>query len=270
MLGPDNARALIDYGSKNISNWKLLIQSAGIPTEQRYSTNPDNQIFSLDYYIDNLEIDSQLTNGGTGFCHNALALSFIVTEPNGITLVENLYRAVSQLYKDIGDTEQPNYLTANYCMVIRFYGYDEEGKQVVPVRGGLNGTINTTDSKAIVEKFFPFVITGLTFKQAKRSVEYQIVGACVAQQIGFGTARGAIPFGLNLSGETVGAILQGATPTYQRPATDGRESATTTQANTTAQPFASSGIPFVDPANPVSIAPTSAPLTITGPTVRGI
>jgi hypothetical protein len=210
LLTPTDYATLERTGQKNVSTWKLLMQSGGIPTAQRYSKDSNNQIFNLDYYLDNLEIESECNLYGTNFAHSAFALSFTVTEPNGITLIQNLYNAVNTMYKQLGNTDQVNYLLAQYCLAVRFYGYDENGNLVYPARGGLNGKINRTDKNAVIEKFYPFIMENLTFTSANRAVEYRVKGVPAPYQIGFGSSRGSVPFSFNLVGETVGELLNGS------------------------------------------------------------
>jgi hypothetical protein len=243
LLGPTEANQIIQTGSKSTAGWRLLMQSAGVPTDQRFSNDPADQIFSVDYYIDNLEIESLLTGAGTSFCHNAIKITFRVTEPNGITLIENLYRAVDKLYKEIGGTTNPQYLQAQYALAIRFYGYDENGRQVVPVRGGLTNQPSATDAKAVVEKLYPFQIQNITFRQAKRAVEYEIQANPLGILIGFGQGKGSVPFGFNLSGETIGQLLQGTgnPNAVVDLATRGRESTNKNQLTTANQPTNTSG-----------------------------
>ena len=272
LLSAQDARDTILAGARNIANWKLLIQSGGIPTTDRFSTDPSNQIFSNDYYLDNLEILTTATLGGTKAVHSAFDMSFTITEPNGITLVQNLYQAADQLYKQTGGTGAINYIDSTYCMVIKFYGYDQDGKLAMPIKGGLvnqggQGATTTanTDNKAVIEKFYPIRFTELSFRNVKKQVEYKIKAAPLGQFYGRGQSRGTAKFPINLSGETVGQVLVGKSASVTVSGyTDGRESTTTsTPVNTPAQPFATSGIPTVDPNNPVVIAPTTP--TLVGP-----
>ena len=78
----------------NTANWNLLIQSGGISTAGRNAAFPD------DFYFDDLEIETVLAGKGTGMSNNATSIRFKVVEPNGLTLVERLFQAVSTAYRN--------------------------------------------------------------------------------------------------------------------------------------------------------------------------
>ena len=207
-------------GKRNVATWSRLAQSGGASSIGR------NEFFQLDYYMDNLNIETNCPLKGTGLAHSALALDFTVTEPNGITLLKNLVDAVRAIYKKDKVTDNPAYTMAFYCMVIRFYGYDASGNLVNPIRGqGLVGYPNQTDTKAVVEKFYPFTIADFKFRVANKQIEYQIKGKPVGQYTALSQDRGSIPFQFQLAGETVSDILIGkavGTVYPSTPATEGR------------------------------------------------
>ena len=193
-------------GARNTAVWSLLAQTGGASQIGR------NQFFQLDYYIDNLTIDSLVPLKGSGMAHSATAIDFTVTEPNGLTLIKNLFDAVTNLYKQANvPANPPNYLMAMYCMVIRFYGYDDQGNLQYPIRGqGLTGYPNlVSDTKAVVEKFYPFIIENLQFRVANKVIEYQVKGKPQGQYTALSQDRGSIPFQFELAGETVQDVLVG-------------------------------------------------------------
>jgi hypothetical protein len=99
---------------------------------------------------------------------------------------------------------------AQYCLAVRFYGYNENGELVTTGRRGTNGNTNLTDPRAIVEKFYPFVITNIKFRIPKdRVVEYSVEGKPIPHFYNKSQDRGSIPFAFELVGETVEQILQG-------------------------------------------------------------
>jgi hypothetical protein len=204
----------------NTGNWALLMQSGGAPTSGR------NWAFPYDYYLDDLEIDSTLAGKGTGMSTNAMTIRFKVVEPNGLTLIQNLFRAVSAAYGTPASTtvqqvnagqttaatvnatqtsQIPNYVAAQYCLTIEFYGYDSQGNLVAPARGQLAGST----AQAVIKKYYPFVIDDLKFRTANNQVEYLISGKPVPYSTATSQSRGTIPYAIQLAGQTVTQLLQG-------------------------------------------------------------
>jgi hypothetical protein len=96
-------------------------------------------------------------------------------------------------------------------MVIHFYGYDQQGNLVAPATGSYspNGVRATTDPTAVIEKYYPFIITNLKYRMANKQIEYELTGKPQAHNYNIGTDRGSIPFNFNLAGTTVGQLLSG-------------------------------------------------------------
>lgn len=219
LLTPSQYNSMVQTGRKSISNWSLLMQSGGAPTQQSgLALTGRNPYFKFDYYIDNLEIDTLIPLRGTGAALSATDMRFTVTEPNGLTLIENLYKAVSSLYKQANVTNKANYVMAKYVMAIRFYGYDDNGDLVKPGRTGTNGQVNLTDPRAIVEKFYPFVISNLKFRLQNKVVEYTVECKPIPYFANKSQDRGTIPFAFELSGQTVSQLLVGNAVRTQAPA----------------------------------------------------
>lgn len=215
-LGSGRARAPVP----NTANWSLLIQSGGISTAGRNAAFPD------DFYFDDLEIETVLAGKGTGMSNNATSIRFKVVEPNGLTLVERLFQAVSTAYRNpspaagvasgfaaVGDEDAqqvpfrqqiPNYAAAQYCLTIEFYGYDSQGNLVAPATGN-----SGTGPQAVIKKYYPFVLKNITFRTVDNQVEYMVEAAPVPYDTGTGQARGTIPFNFGLAGTTVSQLLQG-------------------------------------------------------------
>ena len=246
LLTPDQYNEMVRSKKKNCSTWQLLMQSGGAPTQVAGTTGgtPNvagrNNFFQQDYYIDDLEIESIIPLKGTGAANTATNIKFKVTEPNGITLIENLYKAVSTLYKQKNVNKNANYPMAQYCLVVRFYGYNDAGELITPGRRGTNGQTNLTDPRAIVEKFYPFVITNIKFRIPRdRVVEYQVEAKPIPHFYNKSQDRGSIPFNFELVGETVEQVLQGKpVGTLYTPVQEGR----------------------VDSQSPNTSAPTAAPI----------
>jgi hypothetical protein len=249
-LTPDQYNEMVRSQKKNCASWQLLMQSAGAPTQQAGATSSStaatagrNPFFSLDYYLDDLEIDSLIPLKGTGAANTATNIRFKVTEPNGITLIENLYKAVSTLYKQKNVNKNANYPMAQYCLVVRFYGYNDAGELVTTGRRGTNGKNNLTDPRAIVEKFYPFVISNIKFRIPKdRVVEYNVEGKPIPHFYNKSQDRGSIPFAFELIGTTVEQALRGKPVGTVYPASPGeRRDSPTPNTSAPTQPAAVTG-----------------------------
>ena len=199
LLSPENYKALIATKKPNIATYSLLAQSGGAPTgtEPSDAGGVRNQFFNLDYYIDDLEITSVVTGKGSMRAHNYQELSFSVTEPASITLIPALQQAVDTVNKNGG----VQYQLATYCLVIKFYGYDADGKLVQASNGETNG--------AVVEKFIPFYIKDIKFRIENKLVQYDVKASAINYYVGFGTAVGTTKASIEISGTTVGQVLSG-------------------------------------------------------------
>lgn len=186
---------------KSVDGLQLLFQTGGASQIGR------SQYFSNDYYIDKVEIKTKMIGKGTGMSHNATDIQISVVEPYGITLIDNLDRAV-QSYLGGEVQKKKNFTAAIYLLAIRFYGYDAQGNLV---RGGvgLNTASAVTDRNAFVEKFFPFCLANINFKVASKAVEYQIECKPVPNIIAASSGRGTIPYNIELSGQTLRDLLAG-------------------------------------------------------------
>ena len=236
LLDPFQYNTLINSPKVNAAGWSLLMQSGGAPLKGR------NPRFPVDFYLDDLELNSAIGGKGVGMPHNVTKLKFKVVEPNGMTLINRLYYAVKDFYGPSENSPEldptgslaqsvvntkgvnasappPNYINAFYCLAIRFYGYDSGGNLISPATGrfspnstaGLVGPTN--DIESIIEKYIAFQLTDLKFRtgpgQASKGIEYFISGTPIAMNHAFGQARGTVPFQFELSGTTVADLLIG-------------------------------------------------------------
>ena len=251
VLSPQQYNATVNEQRANLGGWQLLMQSGGAPIKGR------NPAFPLDYYMDDLEIDSNVM-GGQNMANTATRIKFRVVEPNGITLIENLFKAVQLVYQYAqqpnantgGAAKQPtttktaNYLQAQYCLVIQFYGYDKDGKLVAPAKGSYSATSGSAagagNQQAVITKYYPFTLDTIDFRIANRAIEYDITGVPIPQWYAASTDRGTVPHDYAMTGQTVEQLLTG--------------SPVTTAANTTG-----AGERKTTPAPQTQPAPTAAP-----------
>jgi hypothetical protein len=127
--------------------------------------------------------------------------------------------------------DTPSYLTAHYCLGIKFYGYDDEGNLIAPATGKFdtnsqsNNTapVGSSNDPFIIQKYYPFLIKDIKFRMVSRQVEYSVEAAPVSHFNAFGQARGTIPYNFELSGTTVKDLLIGQTAqSGLQPQQDGR------------------------------------------------
>jgi hypothetical protein len=230
LLTPDQYNQMSVQSKINLSNWQILVQSAGAPISPGNGLPGRNEFFSNDYYLDNFVLKHAVALKGTAGPMNLSNITFTVTEPNGFTFIENLYRAVSTTYKRDNINVTPTaYQVANYCMVIRFYGYNDFGEllqvgKTTNPGGGTPGVTISTDVRAVVEKYIPFTLADLKTRIVSRQIEYQIEAQPNPHGTAFSTQRGTIPYNFELAGSTVGNLLNGRPVGTKYTRTDGRTS----------------------------------------------
>jgi len=230
LLAPETYGKVLNSRTQrpNLAGDQLLMQSGGAPVSGNTPGSVGrNAYFPNDYYLDNLEIKSVMLGSGSRAAHNSTEIKFVVTEPNGITLYENLYQAVKEVYNEVNLP----YSQAQFCLVIRFYGYDAQGNLVAAHAPNTS----VTDRSAVVEKFFPFRIKNIKFRIANRLVEYSVEAVCIPYDVGMSTNRGTINSSMELAGLTVLDLLEGTGVSTAEPAPEdtGR---TTTATPTTSPP----------------------------------
>ena len=224
LITVDQFNALAN-GPPSFSTWSLLMQSGGAgPAAASGATAGRNPFFSLDYYMDNLVLESRIHGGGTGLAHNVAKLSFTVSEPNGLTLPSALAGAVQNLYKQqniVGKNGAiPDYGAADYVMVVRFYGYDDNGNLIqAGTKGSQSSSASpnfvgpplptSTNNGAFITKYYPFKISKFEFRLATKGIEYTIHGVPHLYLLGASAKRGSIPGNFNLVGKTVADVLNG-------------------------------------------------------------
>jgi hypothetical protein len=182
-----------------------------------------NQFFPLDYYIDNVQVKSVMPGKGARGAHNVTELKFTLTEPNGITFLDNLFAATQQYIALQGGNTKQNYAAQNYLMVIRFYGYDENGTLVKANKRGKDATGSEVD--AIVEKFIPFQFKTIQFRVANKLVEYQC-DAVVPQNLVATGPRGTIPYNVEITSQTLKELFTGNAKFGSATTTEGRQPVT--------------------------------------------
>lgn len=201
LMKPGQYEKLLATKKKTIDGFNLLFQSGGALATQ----SGRSPAFPDDFYIDSIVLENALLGKATGAAHMAATLKFTVVEPNGITLIDRLYQA-AQANAPRDAVGNVNYQAAAYLMVIRFFGYDQNG--VLQPVGQPQGS-GVSDPNSVVEKFIPFLIRKINWSVGNKLVSYEFDCAPIGQQIASTTRRGTIPYDVELSASTVGELLGG-------------------------------------------------------------
>ena len=231
LMTPAQYKQLVYSKKKTVNGYMLLVQSGGAPqnsggfkgaldTNQQtfYESNGAtsttasipgandadagrNPAFPLDFYIDSITIENFLTGGGTRAPHSTKNIKFTVIENNGITLLDRLYEAVQDFMPASGQKNGINYASVVYLMVIRFYGYDEQGNLVTQIGG------SRSDPNSVIEKFIPFKISKCDWTIDSKLVTYSFEGLAPGEGSAAGTRRGTIPYNIELTAANIGDLL---------------------------------------------------------------
>jgi hypothetical protein len=197
LTDPSLYRSLAANARPSLQGSNLLLQSGGAPTGQR------NQEFPLDFYIDDVSIKSALSGKASGGAHNAVELSFKIYEPSGITFLDRLARAVRGFSGDTND-----YAAQAYLLVIRFWGYDENG-ELVRTANAVTTPGAAQEPGLIVEKYIPFRFRSIKFRLANKVAEYDCQASALRDYAAPSQTRGIIPYNIELTSVTLRELLVG-------------------------------------------------------------
>lgn len=122
------SRQDINLLTTNPAEWKpgtgrvksCLIASGGKNTGQ-YERNSN---FTDDFYFDNLKMTTVIGMNSRAKSTNAIDISFTILEPYGMSLLDRIIEAAN-------DVQAPNFKAMPYLLEIEFYGYDDNGNQVL-------------------------------------------------------------------------------------------------------------------------------------------
>ena len=231
ILNIDDYRKIVQTQKKILlPTTQLIIQSGGI----QETTQPRNQFFDVDFYIDNLKLVSLVGTQNSNRSHNTANLDFSVIEPTGVTFIQRLRKAVRAHVKQGTNTSE---MGQNFLMIIRFYppqGEINKGpgdgflqpkrSNYGPFLGNLTAAgigsrmpydDEKSDRDAIIEKWIPFTIVNITYRLAQSATEYRVSAVCPHVSVGYGTMRSTIPFDFELQSQDVATLLNGNTQVQQ-------------------------------------------------------
>ena len=197
-----------DYST--IKDFQLVVQSGGITSGL---DSPRAEGFELDLYLDDLEITSLVNSKETMSATNSINIKFKVYEPYGFSFPHKLTKAMIASQKRNADLtnqtlEQIRAFNEGFLLVVKFYGYDKDGKLVSSSDYPQPGVIKT-DSQSVFERGFPIRIKDFKFKLENKLTVYSITAVQYAEQLAKGANLGAVPAKMSISGETVKDVLFG-------------------------------------------------------------
>lgn len=187
----------------------LLIQSGGI---NKALDSNRNEFFDLDFTIDDLEIITLTNAKATRFAGNQSNFKFKIYEQYGVSFLSRLVNAQvkiqeqTNIKRDIKQKIQA--LQCPFLIVIRFYGYDENGKLVKNLSDPNSNSYTKTDSNANFERAFPVIISKLNFKIDGRVTVYDVEAKMLNENIGYGAEKGFIKTGFDVSATDVGEAIE--------------------------------------------------------------
>ena len=211
MLTPESYNEYTTGGAVDSSKWKLVCRSGGINNNKARADG-----FTLDYYIDNLQIVTQISGKETGVASNSYKFSFQVIEPYGfkfptqlITAAANIQEQTSNKRPDQID-ETAVALQSLFLLSVRFYGYDSNGNLIDP-KNYPQSDITTTEKDSVFERNWPITIHSFKFKLDNKMIVYDIQAATIGEHAGFAKTTGLTKETFQIKGKTVKDMLVGST-----------------------------------------------------------
>lgn len=198
MVSPDAYNAFIESGRKNINaktpGAYIVAQSGGTPNTD-ISRRASG--FELDFYIDNLRIDTVLPAATPA----TTSMSFSITEPYGFSFITNLHtaldtiRAVSTIPGYSTSTATLNPTRQFFILSIGFRGYDSTGKVMTNAEISKQNVLSTDTSSSgqVFDHFYEIVISSMKFKLDGKETRYDIKATTMAPTTSFGIKLGTVP-----------------------------------------------------------------------------
>jgi hypothetical protein len=168
----------------------VLLRSGGGATNKTTTYYEDRLGIKLEYFIDNVNIESLVTNNSTTRSSNATSVNFEVVEPYSMGLfLQTLAIAAKEAYGN----EYVNYLDTPYLLTIEFIGYDDNGNPVV-----------VTDN---LTRHYPIQLTDLQFNVNSSGSTYNIE-AIPWNETAFFDQIERTNSDIQITGRTVAEVLQ--------------------------------------------------------------
>jgi len=175
VLSQEDYNSLHEDPTRNVDDFKnLLIASGGASQDKRAA------YFKEDFYFDSMEIKSMF--GSTQRNSNATGFNFKIIEPYGVTLLERLVKAVTEM------TQSNNYVAQPYLLTLDFWGYDDQAESPKKIEG--------------CTRHFIIGITNITFGVTAKGAEYEVTAMPYAHTA-FNDTAASISANFEVSAKTV-------------------------------------------------------------------
>ena len=222
MMSPDAYDAFIASGRRNINVFReqfagsvaseqvddlenrgvfVVAQSGGSSTAER---TPE---FKYDYYIDDLSFKHLVNTKATSSSTGNITFNFKIVEPYGFSLITNLKKAQNR----IRSTTTNNPTKQFFMLGIRFYGWDQSGRQVKgnEVVDGNPLDFNASGTGAIFETFHDLVVHEIKYKIDGKATTYNFRAESTSPSYAVNLRKGMINTSTEVSGSTVREMLSG-------------------------------------------------------------
>jgi hypothetical protein len=169
-------------------DWVTIISTAGGLNGARVLRDPkaDKKWFTKEYYLDDLEFESIVGINSIARATADVKVSFTITEPYGINLVQELWEFNTESLK------QQNWTETCYMLKINFKGYQDDGSLT---------TLEFT-------KYIPIRIVNLEIKLTSSGSVYT-VNAVPFNSQGTDKRYGVLSKGIQCEGKTIYDVLLG-------------------------------------------------------------
>ena len=177
----------------DIDDWVPVIASGGTgQTKAQWPKGQGKKYFTKDFYIDDLTMKGIVGQSADARGTNIQEFHFKITEPYGMSLIEELHDFTTEALKE------KNYLELPWMLKIRFIGYDDNGKLI---EGGERLT-----------KYLPIKINQMNVSVTSAGAVYECTGIPYGAQAQ-GDKYGRLGKDIELKGKTLVDICHGKAAT---------------------------------------------------------
>lgn len=236
IITPDAYDAFLASGRRNINVFAEQIGSSAAAQEanrrggafllaQGGGAGPDPRAPGVryDYYIDNLSfrhITSSRGSTGSGAPTGNIEFKFQVTEPYGFSFINNIklaqktfddYARNSQWGSDVDAVVTAPIAKQFFILGIRFYGWDQSGRQVLGTETFDGSTIDpaAAGNGALFETFYELTIHKIKYKIDGKATVYDLEGNVTGASLGSNVKKGVLNADISVSGNSVRDALSG-------------------------------------------------------------